>query len=107
MLSKKNRLNKQQYNKVFKLGKTVNTPLFMMKYIKNPKNKRFSVVVPKKVIKEAYKRNALRRFIYNLIREHFDSIDDGEYILILKKTYNSESQEKLKDIVLEYLKKNS
>ena len=105
MLSKQNRLDKHQYNQVFKEGKTLHSPFFMMKYIENPENKRFSVVVPKKVLKKAYQRNTLRRFIYNAIRFELENISAGDYIFVLKKINNEYTKEDVVKSIFEYIQK--
>ena len=105
MLPKKNRLNIKEYKEVFSAGKTVHTPLLMIKVEKNTENKRFSVVVPKKVLKKAYQRNALRRYVYNVIREKIDIINNVSVIFILKKEFNNSNEEGLKKEIEEQLKK--
>ena len=70
MISKKHRLNKDLFNKVFKEGSVVNSPIFLFKFIKNPEKQGvFSFVTPKSVAKTAVKRNSLRRKGYNCLRE--------------------------------------
>jgi ribonuclease P protein component len=105
MLSKKNRLDKHEYKTVFNTGKTLHTPLLMIKSLKKAENKRFSVVIPKKVLKKAYQRNALRRYVYNILKEELASIDDIEVIFIVKKEFNNSNKEVLKEEVLSVLGK--
>lgn len=76
-----------------------------MKYIKNLDNKRFSVVVPRKVLKKAFQRNNLRRFVYNILRENINTFNTGDYIFIIKKAFNSSSKEELKKEILETVSK--
>lgn len=69
MISKQNRVNKGLFDKIFKEGAFIHSPIFMFKYVKNLENKGFfSFVVPKTVAKSAVKRNALRRKGYNSLR---------------------------------------
>ncbi|MDQ5971563.1 MAG: ribonuclease protein component [Patescibacteria group bacterium] len=69
MISKKNRVNKDLFNKIFKEGSIIHSPIFLFKYIKNLENKGlYSFVVPKTVAKSAVKRNSLRRKGYNSLR---------------------------------------
>lgn len=69
MISKKRRLNKDLFNKVFKQGSMIHSPVFVFKFIKNPENKGlFSFVAPKSVAKTAVKRNSLRRKGYNYLK---------------------------------------
>ena len=69
MISKKNRVNKDLFNKIFKEGSIIHSPIFLFKYTKNLENKGlYSFVVPKTVAKSAVKRNSLRRKGYNSLR---------------------------------------
>jgi ribonuclease P protein component len=69
MISKKHRVNKGLFDKIFKEGKIIHTPIFMFKYVKNLENKGFyAFAAPKTVAKTAVKRNSLRRKGYNVLR---------------------------------------
>lgn len=69
MISKKHRVNKDLFDKIFKQGVMIHSPIFMFKYIKSLENKGlFAFVAPKTVAKSAVKRNSLRRKGYNSLR---------------------------------------
>lgn len=68
MLPKKNRLNREEFNNVWKNGKRVHSPVFTFIFVNNLEKKgNFSCVISKKVQKTAVKRNLLRRSIYGSI----------------------------------------
>lgn len=70
MLSSKYRFHSRGGVKyTYQHGTNVRTPLFSMVYTRNIRNhRRFAVVVPKKVLKSAVGRNAIRRRVYEAIR---------------------------------------
>ena len=106
MLSKKNRLDKHDYKTVFNKGKTSHTPLLMVKSLLS-EVPRFSVVVPKKVLKKAYQRNDLRRYVYNILKEQIDSAKNTSTIFILKRGFEESKKAELHAEVLEVLHKNN
>lgn len=56
-----------------------------MKYIANPRRRhgRFSVVISKKVLKSAVKRNRVRRRIYEIIRLELPNVRSGFDIVVM------------------------
>lgn len=56
-----------------------------MKYIANPRRRhgRFSVVISKKVLKSAVKRNRVRRRIYEIIRLELPHIRSGFDVVVM------------------------
>ncbi len=56
---------------LYRNGKVVRTPDLTLRYIENPHrvHSRYTVVVSKKVLKSAVKRNRIRRRIYEIIRK--------------------------------------
>ncbi len=85
MISKQNRVNKGLFDKIFKEGAFIHSPIFMFKYIKTPGNKGlFSFVAPKTVAKSAVKRNSLRRKGYNSLR-NIGIIDGVSGVFFYKK----------------------
>lgn len=56
---------------LYKHGESIRTRTLTLRYIHNPRRKtpRFSVIVAKKVLKSAVKRNRMRRRIYEILRE--------------------------------------
>jgi len=71
MISKKQRLNRNELGLVLKKGTKVNNLFFSIKKKENRLPfKRYSVVISKKIISDATKRNLLRRKIYEIIRKN-------------------------------------
>ena len=70
---------------VYRNGNSIRSSLITMKYIDNPrrKNNRFAVVISKKVIKSAVRRNRLRRRIYEIIRLELPTLKDNYDIVML------------------------
>lgn len=64
---------------LYRNGDAVRSHLITLKYIKNPrrKNSRFTVVVSKKVIKSAVRRNRIRRQIYEIVRLEEPTLKSG------------------------------
>lgn len=64
---------------LYKNGDAIRSHLITLKYIKNPrrKNSRFTVVIGKKVIKSAVRRNRIRRRVYEIIRLEEPTLKSG------------------------------
>lgn len=69
---------------LYRNGEAVRTRTLTVRYIRNPRRKkpRFAVIVAKKVLKQAVKRNFMRRRIYEVIRELQPRIKGGHDIAI-------------------------
>jgi ribonuclease P protein component len=105
MISKKNRVNKGLFDKIFKEGAFIHSPIFMFKYVKNPGNKGiFSFVVPKTVAKTAVKRNSLRRKGYNTLK-NIGIIDGISGVFFYKKGTSLSSLPEIRESVTMILKK--
>lgn len=61
---------------VYKSGQAVRSSLAVIKYVQNPRRRhsRFSVVISKKVLKSAVRRNRVRRRIYEIIRHELPNL---------------------------------
>jgi len=84
MIPFKNRFHgHKSLNYVYRNGQVVRLRLMIIKYITNPhrKESRFSVVVSKKTLKSAVRRNRIRRRIYNFIRPKIISLN-GVYDIV-------------------------
>lgn len=95
MLAKKERLNREAFNRFFASGKRYHSPNFQL--IHSP-FERFhgSVVVGKKVFKSAVRRNRLRRQVYGqLYRAKATGPQTGVYILIAKPSAGTLTKAKL------------
>lgn len=79
MLSKKERLTRQDFSRFFSSGRRYHSSFFTLVYTPSPAL-HASVVVPKKVVPKAVDRNTIRRRLYSTLRgEH------GVFIVLLKK----------------------
>ncbi len=79
MLAKKNRSNTKDVEKVFKVGKFINSPFLTFKYILNTKNSlpKISFIAPKSIAKKAVERNSLRRLGYQALKNHIKQFPAG------------------------------
>lgn len=70
---------------VYKNGQAVRSSLAVIKYIKNPhrKSSRFSVVVSKKVLKLAVRRNRARRRVYEIVRHELPNLKSNYDLAII------------------------
>lgn len=69
---------------LFGHGKTFRFKSFSIRVARNPRREhsRVALVVSKKVLKAAPKRNLARRRVYEIVRIHWDDIAPGNDILI-------------------------
>ena len=70
---------------VYRQGNAIRSSLITMKYTANPhrKNSRFAVVISKKVIKSAVRRNSLRRRIYEIVRTEMPTLKQSNDIVLM------------------------
>ena len=70
---------------LYKNGDSVRTHMLTLKYIANPRRKtsRYTVVVGKKIIKSAVKRNYVRRRLYEIIRLEEPTLKSGYDIALM------------------------
>ncbi len=84
MFKKSYKLNTSLFKEVFNFGKTIKTPLFVIKTKQNTiKHSRFAVVVSKKNIQKAHQRNYFKRKIYHALKEIYTIYPVADYIFIL------------------------
>ena len=84
MFKKTYRLNTSEFKEVFNLGKTTQTPLFLVKTKENNlTHPRFTVVVSKKISKKAVERNCLKRRFMHKIKDTMGMFPNNDYIFIL------------------------
>jgi ribonuclease P protein component len=92
---------------LYRHGDAVRTRTLTLRFIKNPrrKNARFAVIVAKKVLKKAVKRNIMRRRIYEVIRELHPRIKASQDIALT--VFSAElleaSHEELRQQIIEVL----
>lgn len=70
---------------VYKNGQTFRSHLAVLKVIKNSrkKNSRMAVVISKKIIKSAVRRNRVRRRVYEYLRSRLDKLNNIYDIVII------------------------
>jgi ribonuclease P protein component len=96
MLRKKERLNRETFNRFFSIGKRVHSPIATLVYSPHP-TFHASVVVSKKIDSRAVRRNKLRRQAYDIVRNHTQAEPiNGVFIIILKPPVVSVGFEELK-----------
>ena len=82
MLSKKKRVTKEIFQTIMDKGNIVSGSFFTFRYIKQ-EIPQFAFVAPKKIAKNAVKRNYLRRQGYNVLRLY--SLNSNAGIFFYKK----------------------
>lgn len=70
---------------VYKNGQAVRSSIATAKYVKNPyrSHSRFAVVVSKKVLKSAVRRNRIRRRVYEIIRLELLYLKNDQDVVII------------------------
>lgn len=85
MLSKKERLSRDEFNRFFSIGKRTHSPGFQVIFSSHPKL-HAAVVVSKKIAKHAVKRNKIRRQIYDCVRNYaVEKKIHGVFIFLVKQ----------------------
>lgn len=86
MLKKQNRLvTKYEFNKTRRLGKKVESKNFYLYFLEAHGNSRVGIVVSNKFSKIAPQRNRVKRVFREAIRQNFDKIKPGYWIVIHPK----------------------
>lgn len=69
---------------LYQHGERYQTKTLTLRYCKNSRrvHSRYAVIISKKVLKSAVKRNRLRRRIYEIIRTHQDDLPKGYDVAI-------------------------
>lgn len=88
MITKEYRLKKAtDFSKTYKFGQNYNHQELYIKSLKTGyKISKFAVVIPKKVTKQAVKRNRARRRVYEIIRVNQPNISGGYNIIVTLKS---------------------
>ena len=70
---------------LYRNGNAMRSSLITIKYIENTRRKmsRFTVVISKKTIKSAVRRNRLRRRIYEIVRQDLILLKDSHDVAIM------------------------
>ena len=100
MLPKNKRLSTQHFDTAFSAGKVIRTAHFLIRHFPTPSRNQWAVVVPKKHIRTAVRRNTFRRKIYvaieKMLREQ--NIFEGHYVVILSKPFVNTPNEIQKEL---------
>jgi ribonuclease P protein component len=91
MLPKKNRVDKKSVDKIFKIGRFVNSPSLTFKFlITNNNKKKISFITPKNVARLAVRRNLLRRRGYSALEKYLKRFPTGLLgVFIFKRPLDS------------------
>ena len=70
---------------VYKNGRAVRSSLATLKFTTNPhrQNDRFAVVISKKVVKSAVRRNRIRRRVYEIIRHELPHLKSNHDVVLI------------------------
>lgn len=70
---------------LYRNGQAVRSSLATVKYLANPhrKNSRFTVVISKKVLKSAVRRNRVRRRVYEVVRHELPLLKAGHDVAVM------------------------
>jgi ribonuclease P protein component len=95
MLKKENRLKKEgDLKRVLKKGKYLEKDFLLFRYLQNDlANSRFGIIVSKKAVRKAVKRNLLKRRIREAVRALFPVLKNNFDIVIIAKPKNQENNE--------------
>ncbi|MFH1426899.1 MAG: ribonuclease P protein component [Candidatus Kerfeldbacteria bacterium] len=75
---------KEDYDRVYKGGKTLHTALFRIKTAPNKgEETRFGIVIPNKAIKRAFARNRKKRQVRSALGELLPGIKKGEDVVLI------------------------
>ena len=86
MIPKKSRINREDFEKMMKMGRLCNGGLFSLRFLKNTgKSTHFSVVVSKKVAKTAVLRNKIRRRGYSIFQKVQKELKNNGFIILFAK----------------------
>lgn len=99
MLPKKNRIPSKCISNILQKNDYIHSPFFVI-YTKkiNKQDKKYAVIVGKKVSKRATKRNYLKRVSRNVIIENIGNLKEGvAFVLVLKKPTDSASFQEIKE----------
>ena len=102
MLPKKRRVTKELFQKIMKIGGTLSSPFFVLRYIQEDKPQ-YAFVAPKSMAKRAVDRNTFRRTGYRALSSY--QLNNGTGIFFYKKAGKEASFTEIKDDIGILLKK--
>jgi len=107
MLKKNHRLKRIYFEEIFKSGKILHSPNFIIRVLpaKSWDDVAFSVVVSKKVVQRAVLRNSNKRRVYNSLKIALESLEKPyKGAIVLKKDIRNISPKSISDELLKTLK---
>lgn len=108
MLKKQNRLkDKNNFDKVFKKGRSVFGELLGIKYFKNDLGfNRFGIIVSSKISKKAVERNRIKKQIKSILRSEEKSLNKGwDYVVITLPLIKNKNFKEIQSEIIKILKK--
>jgi len=108
MLSHSKKIGTQLFKDVLDKGKTYHFTFFSIKVLKLSTNNksRFTIIVPKKVVKKAISRNLIRRRFFNIIKEVYKDFPTSLAIIFFFKKGSEELKfEEIKKEIIKVLNK--
>lgn len=85
MLKKEFRLSRKEFSVAFRRGRYLSFEDFTIMYYETARARaRFGVSCGLKISKKAVARNRVRRWMYEIIRVHYEGILPGDYLVLVK-----------------------
>ena len=100
MLNKINRVNTETFNDVMEKGRVAHSDNFYIKSLSADSDRRFSIAVPKKIVKSAVRRNLFKRKVKSILKEVMGDFPTGDYIIFFKSGALVLDQENIKSEIL-------
>ncbi|MDA3839949.1 MAG: ribonuclease P protein component [Patescibacteria group bacterium] len=100
MFASKNRLSKQKdFDNIFKNGKTIKSGFFKIIFFENRfKINRYSIIVNKKVSKNAITRNKIKRIVRKQIKEYTFNNNNKDIVFIVYPNFLEKTKESTNEI---------
>lgn len=99
MFNKTKRVGRKEFELILKKGRVEHGDFLYIRYLLKERGRKFSIVVPKKMVKSAVGRHFLRRKIISILKSVEEKFPEGYFIIFTKKDIlNKESSEILGDI---------
>ena len=97
MFKRSQRINSERFREVMKSPKVIRGDFVYIRFIENDLNaSRFSVVVPKKVVKSAVSRHFIKRKIVNLLKKVSKEYPVNDYLVFVSKDIKDVSIDDIK-----------
>lgn len=99
MFSRIKRVKTKDFDEILNKGRVIHGDFIYIRYLSG-KDKKFSVVIPKKVLPKAFARNRLKRKINGILRGLEDGFKSGKYLVFAKNGADSLDNVELKNDIL-------